>query len=113
MDKEELYQKAEKVINQAFEVAKSSVRTVSEKAGEAAHVTKLLIEKASLEHRVSKKFAELGHKVYDIALRSEGKKFTWDDKDIQRIIEETHKLDGELAKVESTLTKERRKKKIV
>ena len=62
--KHTLYDKTEKAINRAFEVAKHSVKTVSEKAGEAALVTKLLIEKAGLEHRVSKKFAELGNKIF-------------------------------------------------
>ena len=69
MDKKTLYDKAEKAINQAFEAAKQSVKVVSEKAGEAAHVTKLLIEKATLEHRVTKQFAQLGSRIYEKALR--------------------------------------------
>ena len=57
MDKQELYQKAEKALNQAFETAKKSIKVVSEKAGEAANITKLLVEKVTLEHRVSRRFA--------------------------------------------------------
>ena len=110
MDKKTLYEKAEKAINQAFETAKQSVKTVSEKAGEAAHVTKLLIEKAGLEHRVSRKFAELGSRIYEKALR-EGKGVSLGDQDVKNLIEQTKKLDMELAQVEATLEQEQKEKK--
>ncbi len=109
MDKKTLYVKAEKAINQAFDIAKQSVKTVSEKAGEAAHVTKLLIEKATLEHRVSRKFVELGSRVYEQSSR-EGKKSFAQDVVLQELIEETQKLDLELARVEATLEQERKEK---
>ena len=107
MDKKTIYEKAERAINQAFEAAQKSVKVVSEKAGEAAHVTKLLIEKAAMEHRVSKKFAELGARVYEKASR-EGKSISLSDKDVQRLLEETKRLDLELAQVEAALEKERK-----
>ncbi len=107
MDKNSLYEKTEKAINQAFEAAKKSVKVVSEKAGEAAHVTKLLIEKASLEHRVSKKFAQLGSRVYEKALR-ESRDVSLSDDEIKNLVEETRLLDAELAKVDADLEKERK-----
>ncbi len=110
MEKDSLYEKAEKAINIAFETAKQSVRTVSEKAGEAALVTKLLIEKAGLEHRVSKKFAELGSYVYEKALRK-GENISVNDKDIQALIDATRQLDVELAQVEAELEKEKQRLK--
>ncbi len=110
MDKEELYKKAEKAINQAFEATKKSVQAVSEKAGEAAHITKLLIEKATLEHQVSKKFAEIGNRVYEKASR-EGKNVSASDQTIKTLIDETQKLDLELARVEATLEKEQKDRK--
>ncbi len=109
MKKNSIYEKAERAINQAFETAKYSVKAVSEKAGEAAHVTKLLIEKAKLEHRVSRQFAQLGNRIYEKALR-EGKTLSLADKDIRSLIEETRKLDVELAQVEATLERERKEK---
>ena len=112
MDKKTLYEKTEKAINQAFEAAKQSVKTVSEKAGEAAHVTKLLIEKATLEHRISKKFAELGNRVYEKSLR-EGQNAAFSDSDIKNIIQDTTKLDVELSQVEATLEQERKTKQKV
>lgn len=109
-DKKSLYEKTEKAINTAFEVAKHSVKAVSEKAGEAALVTKLLIEKAGLEHRVSRKFAQLGSKVYDKSLRR-GEVFSMEDPEIKFLIEETKKLDIELAQVEAELEKEKQRLK--
>src|SRR5947207_1176072 len=105
MDKNTLYEKAEKAINQAFETAKVSVKAMSEKAGEAANITKLLIEKAALEHKISRKFAELGSKVYEKVLR-QGKPVSLSDYDMEILIEETRQLDVELAQVEAALKQE-------
>jgi hypothetical protein len=102
MDKKDLYEKAEKALNQAFELAKKSVQVVSEKAGEAAHITKLMIEKATLEHRVNQKFTKLGDCVYQKVL-SEGNELLGKDSAITALIDETKKLDLELSRVESDL----------
>ena len=110
MDQKTLYEKAEKAINQAFDTAKHSVKVFSEKAGEAAHVTRLLIEKATLEHKVSKKFAELGNKIYERSMR-EGRSLSLEDKEIRDLIEATKKLDIELAQVEATIERERKERK--
>ena len=110
MDKKELYDKAEKVLNQAFKSAKESVKMVSEKAGEAANVTKLLIEKATLEHQVTKQFAKLGNRIYEKTLR-EGQSVSVNDPEIKNLVEETKKLDVELAQVEASLEQERKPRK--
>ena len=110
MDKKTLYEKAEKAINHAFEMAKTSVKTFSEKAGETAHVAKLLLDKTTLEHRVTKQFAQLGNRIYEKALR-EGKSPAIQDPEIKNLIEETKKLDIELSRVEATIEGKRREKK--
>jgi len=110
MESKELYEKTEKAINQAFKAAQESIKSISEKAGEAAHITKLLVDKMTLEHRVSKQFAQLGSRIYEKALR-EGKHVSLEDPDIQGLVEETQKLDVELAQVEAALERERREKK--
>ncbi len=107
MDKKELYQKSEKIINEALEAVKHSVKVLSQKAGEAAHVTKLLIEKATLEHQVTKCFSQLGHKVYERAVR-QGESIDLQDPEIQKILDETKKLDASLAQVGATLEIERK-----
>jgi len=109
MDKKTLYEKAERAFNQAFEATKQSVKLVSEKAGEAAHVTRLLIEKAALEHRVTKKFAQIGSNVYDRFAQGE-KALDLQAENIQVLLEDTKKLEVELAQVEATLESEKKEK---
>ncbi|MBI3313581.1 MAG: hypothetical protein HYZ83_05055 [Candidatus Omnitrophica bacterium] len=109
MTKKTLYDRAEKAINQAFESAKQSAKVVSQKAGETAHLTKLLVEKMTLEHQVSKKFAKLGSRVYEKAVR-EGKDISAGDDEISNLIEEARRLDLELSRVEAALEAERKQK---
>lgn len=109
MDKS-LYEKAEKAINQAFEATKHSVKVVSEKAGEAAQITRLLIEKAALEHKVSRKFAQLGSRIYEKSER-QGETVSLEDAEIRNLIEETKQLDVALAQVEAELERERSARK--
>lgn len=112
MDKKEFYQKAEQALNKALEAGKQSAKVIAEKAGEAAHVTKLLLEKVTLEHRVSKQFAQIGGRVYEKASR-EGQTSLAEDSEIKKLIEETNKLESELAQVESKLDQEKKKNKPV
>ncbi len=108
MDRKELYEKAEKAINQAFELTKQSVKVISEKAGEAAHITKLMIEKAALEHRVSKQFTRLGSKLYEDL--SHGRTVAAEDTEVKTLIQETQQLAHDLSRVEEQLLRERGKK---
>ena len=108
MDKKDLYQKAEKAINQAFEMTKKSVKIVSEKAGEAASITKLLIEKATLEHKVTRKFSAIGNRVYKKA-QTEKDDSGWGD-DVKVLIADTKKLEEQLTSVEGKLAQERNRK---
>ena len=110
MDRKVLYEKVEKALNQAFEATKQSAKVISEKAGEAAHLTKLHIEKATLEHKVSKKFAALGNKVFEQAVGG-SKSISLDEPAIKALISETDQLEDELRKIESSIDSERRKKK--
>ena len=110
MDKKELYEKAEKVLNQAYESAKQSIRVVSEKAGEAAHVTKLLVEKATLEHKISKKFTQIGSRLYERMTR-ENKTSLEDDVEIKSLVEEAKSIDLDLSQVEATIEKEQKEKR--
>lgn len=109
-EKNSLYDKAENAIKRAFETAKTSVKTVSEKAGEAAMATKLLIEVNGLEHKVSKKLAELGYAVYEQSSR-QGEIFSLEDPKIKGLIEDIKKLDAEVAETEAKLEKEKQKLK--
>ena len=108
MDKKEFYMKSEKIINETFVKVKWYAKVAAEKAGEAAHITKLLLQKLALEHQLAKRLSNLGSKVYQEAVR-EGKVISLEDADIKKIVEETKQLDAELAQVEATLEIEQKK----
>lgn len=109
MDKKEFFEKAETALNQAFEIAKKSAKVVAEKAGEAAQVTKLLVEKVTLEHQVNKQFVRLGGLVYEKAAR-EGKESLVQDPEVRSIVNAVKELEANLAQVEATLEEEKTEK---
>ena len=111
MDKKEFYAKSEKIINETFEVVKKYAKVVAEKTGEAAHVTRLLIQKATLEHQMAKAFSQLGSQVYQTTVR-QGEKLEMEAPEIQKVLEEIKKLDTELGQVEAVLEKERKVKAV-
>ena len=110
MEKKELFEKAEKALNQAFEAAKKSAKVVAKKAGEAAHVTKLLVERVTLEHRVTKQFTRLGSHVYEKSARR-GESSLLEDPELKNLIDETKELEEELARVEAELESEKKENK--
>ena len=107
MDKKEFYAKSEKIINETFETMKKYAKVVAEKTGEAAHITRLLIQKATLEHQMAKAFSQLGSQVYHKAVR-QGEMVSLGEPEVSKIIEETKKIDTELGQVEAVLEKERK-----
>jgi hypothetical protein len=111
MDKKEFYAKSEKIINETFETVKKYAKVVAEKTGEAAHVTRLLIQKATLEHQMAKGFSQLGSQVYQTTVR-QGEKFELGASEVEKVIEEIKKLDTELGQVEAVLEKERKAKTV-
>jgi hypothetical protein len=109
MDKKEFYEKSEKIINETFETVKKYAKVVAEKTGEAAHVTRLLIQKATLEHQLAKAFSQLGSQIYQTAVR-QGEAVELGTPEIQKVLGEIKKLDTELGQVEAVLEKERKVK---
>ncbi len=111
MDKKEFYVKSEKIINETFETVKKYAKVVAEKTGEAAHVTRLLIQKATLEHQLAKAFSQLGSQVYQTTVR-QGEKLELELPEIQKVLGEIKKLDTEHGQVEAVLEKERKVKAV-
>ena len=107
MDKKEFYAKSEKIINETFETVKKYAKVVAEKTGEAAHVTRLLIQKATLEHQLAKAFSQLGSQIYQKSVR-QGEALELQAPEIQKVLGEIKKLDTELGQVEAVLEKERK-----
>lgn len=111
MDRKEFYAKSEKIINETFETVKKYAKVVAEKTGEAAHVTRLLIQKATLEHQMAKAFSQLGSHVYQTTVR-QGGQLELGTPEVQKVLEEIKKLDTELGQVEAVLEKERKVKAV-
>ena len=111
MEKKEFFEKAEKALNQAFEAAKKSAKVVAQKAGGAAHVTKLLMERLSLEHQVTKQFTRLGGRVYEKATQG-GRESLLKDREIDDLVDEVKRLETELSHIESELEREKKQKKV-
>jgi anion-transporting ArsA/GET3 family ATPase len=111
MDKKEFYEKSEKIINETIETVKKYAKVVAEKTGEAAHVTRLLIQKATLEHQMAKAFSQLGSQIYQKSVR-QGETVEMGAPEIQKVLEEIKKLDTELGQVEAVLEKERKVKAV-
>ncbi len=110
MDKKEFHAKSEKIINETFETVKKYAKIVAEKTGEAASVTKLLIQKATLEHQIAKACSQLGSKIYDKAVRK-AETFSLEDKELKTVVDEIQKLEQQHNDVELVLEKERNKLK--
>jgi uncharacterized protein YdcH (DUF465 family) len=111
MDKKEFYAKSEKIINETFETVKKYAKVVAEKTGEAAHITRLLVQKATLEHQLAKAFSQLGSQFYQKAVR-QGETLSANEPEVEKILEEAKKLDTELGQVEAVLEKERKVKAV-
>jgi len=111
MDKKEFYAKSEKIINETFETVKKYAKVVAEKTGEAAHITKLLVQKASLEHQLAKAFSQLGSQFYQKVVR-QGETLSANEPEVEKVLEEAKKLDTELGQVEAVLEKERKVKAV-
>ena len=110
MDKKEFSQKSEKIINETFETVKKYAKIVAEKTGEAANVTKLLIQEATLEHQIAKAYSRLGHEVYDKSVHK-GEAIDLEAEELKSIVEEIKKLDQQHDDIEKVLAKERSKEK--
>ena len=111
MDKKEFYAKSEKIINETFDTVRKYAKVVAEKTGEAAHVTRLLIQKATLEHQIAKAFSQLGSLIYQKTVR-QGEPIELETPEVQRVLGEIKKLDTEIGQVEAVLEKERKVKAV-
>lgn len=107
MDRKEFYEKSEKIINETFEAVKKYAKVVAEKTGEAAHVTRLLVQKAGLELQMAKAYSQLGSQVYQKTVRQK-EPLEMETPEIQKVLTELRKLDTELGQVEAVLDKERK-----
>ena len=96
-------------LDKALEVTRKSAKIIADKAGETAKISKLSVEAMSLEHQMSKKFAELGNLTFrSFKSKKEGALSSLSK--VKTIVEELKKLEGKLEKNHKTMESEKRKK---
>jgi hypothetical protein len=101
-----LYDRVVKGMEVAVETAQRSVEVLMGKAEDTAEIIKLRLEKSRLEREISRKFAELGSKLYDKAVR-EGKEVgLLQDAEVESLIEDLKRLDRELAHTQALMEHE-------
>jgi len=104
-----LYDRVVKGMEVALETAQKSVEALMGKAEDTAEVIKLRLEKTRLEREISRKFAELGSKLYEKAVR-EGKEVgILQEPEVQQLIEDLKRMDRELAHTQALMEQEIRK----
>lgn len=96
-------------LDKALTATRKTARIITAKAGETAKITKLSIEGMTLDHRMSKKFAELGNLAYQ-NMKGKGKEGLLDNAKGKKVFEELKKLEVELNKNHKALQAEKKKK---
>ncbi len=96
-------------LDKALEAARKAAKIVGDKAGETAQITKLSVEAMTLEHQMSKKYAELGNLAYQ--WMAKGKKGSLASQvKVKKIVEETKKLEEQLNKNHRAMQAEKKRK---
>src|SRR5919109_4876041 len=101
-----LYDRVVKGMEVALGTAQKSVEVLMEKAEDTAEVIKFRLEKTRLEREISKKFAELGSKLYEKAVREGKEEAILRDGEVQKLIDELKRMDQELAHTQALMEKE-------
>ena len=106
-----LYERVVKGLELALGTAQKSFEVVMVKAEDTAEVIKFRLEKTRLEREISKKFAELGSKLYEKAVREGKEAGILQDPEVQNLIESLKRLDQELAHIQALEDQEMEKQK--
>jgi hypothetical protein len=106
-----LYDRVVKGMEVALGTAQKSVEVLMEKAEDTAEVIKFRLEKTRLEREISKKFVELGSKLYEKAVREGKEAGILQDAEVQTLIESLKRLDQELAHIQALEEQEMEKQR--
>jgi hypothetical protein len=104
-----LYDRVVKGMEVALETAQKSVEVLMEKAEDTAEVIKFRLEKTRLEREISKKFAELGSKLYEKVAREGKEEGILRDTEVQKLIDDLKQMDQELAHTQARMEQEMEK----
>src|SRR5262245_36904661 len=106
-----LYDRVVKGMEVALETAQKSVEVLMVKAEDTAEVIKFRLEKTRLEREISKKFAELGSKLYEKSVREGKEAGILQDAEVQQLIDSLKRLDQELAHIQALEEQEMEKQR--
>jgi predicted subunit of tRNA(5-methylaminomethyl-2-thiouridylate) methyltransferase len=104
-----LYDRVVKGMEVAFGTAQKSVEALMGKAEDTAEVIKFRLEKVRLEREISKKFAELGSKLYEKSVREGKEQGILQDAEVQKLIDSLKQMDRELAHIQALEEREMEK----
>ena len=96
-----LYDRVVKGMEVALETAQKSVEVLMGKAEDTAEVIKFRLEKTRLERDIAKKFAELGSKLYEKAVREGKEAGILQDTEVQNLIDALKRMDRDLAHIQA------------
>ncbi len=96
-------------LDKALEITRKSAKIITIKAGETAKITKLSVESMTLEHQMSKKFAELGNTTYQL-IKTKKEENLSEQLKVKKIVEDIKKLESQLNKTHKALEAEKKKK---
>lgn len=94
-------------LDKALAATRKTAKIITAKAGETAKITKLSIEVMTLEHRMSKKFAELGNLAYQ-HIKDHKKGSLSSQAKVKKIVEETKKVEDKLDATHKALEAEKK-----
>jgi len=103
------WDRVKKGLDKALEATRKAAKVVSDKAGETAQITKLSVEAMTLEHQMSKKYAELGNLTYQWIAKDKKGSLTSQAK-VEKIVEEAKKIEEKLNKNHRAMQAEKKKK---
>ena len=106
-----LYDRVLKGMEFALDTARKSAETLMEKAEDTAEVVKFRLEKARLERDIGKKFAALGNKLYEKAVREGKEEGILREPEVQHLIEDLMAMDRELAHTQAMMEREMEKER--
>jgi hypothetical protein len=104
-----LYNRVAKGMEAALDKATKSVEAIMEKAEDTAEVIKVRLEKTRLERDIAKKFAELGSKLYEKAVREGREEGILQEPEVKALIEDLKRMDRELAHTQALMEQEMEK----
>jgi hypothetical protein len=101
---ETLWDKVKETLERGLSKASDATMKILETAKEQAEVARLKLRISGIKSKITKEFAELGGRIYQLYLK-EGKEDALKDKEVAKIIDRIRSLEEELKETQAELDK--------